>query len=330
MKIYPLLLLIALFLFSHWVVLAETPNEAHISIKQLEARISTLEDLLQDLQQKQSNANLVTAPFKVVDKQGNVLMQINNNGTFTSLILNSQEKENSVVMATGAYGSRLMLVDGSNSALVEAHEDGSHITVANADVKAFLGSGEDGRDGLVIQTPGIAPAAQENTGGNQGAGGGQMSAEISTQTGKKLALRLSDDQGKIVVSAGSNPAAAGSGTVKVANTKGENVAFMGATLEGEHGVVGVAKGGKDVIALLAEPRLVAVYNDTGAPIVSMGKSDKSDAGNLTARDSAGDGVFSAGYNSAVGGGDACVYRAKRQNKFCLGIGLPGMMGTMGN
>ena len=71
-------------------------------------------------------------------------------------------------------------------------------------------------------------------------------------------------------------------------------------------------------------RLVAAYNKSGNAVVTIGKSENSEGGNVTARDPAGDGVFRAGHNTAVGGGDACVYRAKRQNVFCLGVGMPGV------
>lgn len=318
-----LFLLLALFLPGYMAPLANTFDEsAHISIREMGKRIATLEAMLE----KQGDVIRIKAPFEVIDKAGNLIMRVNNNGTLTALTLSSQEKKNTVAIATGVLGSRILLTNDSNSALLEANNDGSHVAVTNADVSALLGSGDDGRDGLVIQTPGVAPIAQENpdTGGNQSAAGGQMGAEISTQTGKKLALRLYDDKGTMIVSAGSNPAAAGSGTVRIANTKGETVAFMGTTLEGEHGAVGVAKAGKDVAAIFSEPRMIAVYSETGAPLATMGKSDKSEGGNLTARSPTGDGVFSAGFNSVEGGGDACVYRAKKQSQFCLGIGVPGM------
>lgn len=320
-----LFLFLALLLPGYAGLLANTFDEAaHVSIREMGKRIATLEAMLE----KQGDVTRIKAPFEVIDKAGNLIMRVNNNGTFTALTLYSQQKENTVAIATGTLGSRILLISDANSALLEANNDGSHVAVTNADVRASLGSGDDGRDGLVIQTPGVAPTTQENTGANPAAGSGQMSAEISTQTGKKLALRLYDDKGMMIVSAGSNPAAAGSGTVRIANTQGETVAFMGTTLEGEHGAIGVAKAGKDVVGLFAEPRMIAVYSDSGAPLATMGKSDKSEGGNLTARSPTGDGVFSAGYNSAVGGGDACVYRAKKQSDFCLGIGVPGM-GTIG-
>ena len=260
----------------------------------------------------------------MLDQEGKPLLKFTSSNGSTILLVSSQNTQNGIVIATGHIDSRIVLRSGANDAMLKASEDGSSLSISNADVATVLGSGDDGRDGLVIKTPGVLPEPPDS------AGGGQMSAEISTQTGKKLALRISDDKGKTVVSAGSNPAAAGAGTLKIANTKGENVAFVGTTLEGENGAMGVAKGGKDVVAIMAEPRLIAVYNDTGSAIVSMGKSDKSDGGNLTTRDPTGDGVFSAGYRSDLGGGEACVFRSKRQNQFCLGIGLPGMMGTMGN
>ncbi len=151
-------------------------------------------------------------------------------------------------------------------------------------------------------------------------------AEIADQPGKKVALRLYDDAGKVVVSAGTNPTTNGSGTVMAANTQGENVAFLGTSTDGQTGVVSVAKSGKDTAALISEPRMIVLYNDAGEAITTLAKSQEGtgEGGNITIRQPDGEGIFSAGYNAEAGGGDACVYRAKKQTMFCLGIGVPGM------
>lgn len=314
-----LFLLPALLLIGYTLSFAE--EEDHLDISGMEKRISALEALLS----KKENATQIKAPFEIVDEQGNPIMKVTKSGNSTILLLKPQGEGHSVALATGDLDSRIIVNYDGNHAILRADGDGSSVSIQNADVSATLGSGVDGRDGLMISTPGIAAASPENAGATpETPAGGQMMAEISTQTGKKLALRLYDDKGKVVVSAGSNPAAAGAGTVRVANIKGENVAFMGTTPEGEKGAVGVAKGGKDVAAMFSEPRMIAVYSDSGAPLATMGKSDKSEGGNLTARSPTGDGVFSAGFNSVEGGGDACVYRAKKKSDFCLGIGVPGM------
>ncbi len=283
-----------------------------------EQMVSQLVDLNLRLSKLEASRNTVQAPFKVVDKNGRVILSVTTDNQGTDYLVMGEQGKPSILLQRNAEYARLSArISADNRAYLNADTaTGSSAAAEHNHFASGVGTSALGGSGLFIrevQGQAALPAA-----------------EIAALPGKKVALRLYNEQGKAVVSAGMNPAAGGAGTVRTANTKGENVAFMGTTLEGEHGAVGVAKNGKDVIAMMAEPRLVAVYNDTGAPIVSMGKSDKSDGGNLTTRDPAGDGVFSAGYNSAVGGGDACVYRAKRQNTFCLGIGLPGMMGTMGN
>ncbi|WP_040839485.1 hypothetical protein [Thiothrix nivea] len=280
--------------------------------------VSSLVDLELRLRQLEANRNTIKAPFKVVDNNGRVILSVTTDNQGSDyLVMGEQGKPSILLQRNGEYARLSARISADNRAYLNADTaTGASAAAEHNHFASGVGTSALGGSGLFIrQVQGQAALP---------------AAEIAALPGKKVALRLYNEQGKAVVSAGMNPAAGGAGTVRTANTKGENVAFMGTTSEGENGAVGVAKNGKDVVAMLAEPRLVAVYNDTGAPIVSMGKSDKSDGGNLTTRDPAGEGVFSAGYNSAVGGGDACVYRAKRQNTFCLGIGLPGMMGTMGN
>ena len=53
--------LFLLLVLSCKLALADLNNEAHISIKQLEARISTLEDLLQELQAKSGSRRFLTS-----------------------------------------------------------------------------------------------------------------------------------------------------------------------------------------------------------------------------------------------------------------------------
>lgn len=280
--------------------------------------LSSLIDLELRLRQLEASRNTIQAPFKVVDKNGRVILSVTtDNQGADYLVMGEQGKPSILLQRNGEYARLTARISADNRAYLNADTvTGASAAAEHNHFASGVGTSVLGGSGLFIrQVQGQAALP---------------AAEIAALPGKKVALRLYNEQGKAVVSAGMNPAAGGAGTLRVANTKGENIAFMGTTPEGENGAVGVAKNGKDVIAMLAEPRLVAVYNDTGAPIVSIGKSDKSDGGNLTTRDPAGEGVFSAGFNSAVGGGDACVYRAKRQNTFCLGIGLPGMMGTMGN
>lgn len=66
-------------------------------------------------------------------------------------------------------------------------------------------------------------------------------------------------------------------------------------------------------------RVAALENASGAAVATMSKSENSEGGNVTARNPAGGGVFGAGHRGDLGGGEACVYRAKRENIFCIGI-----------
>jgi len=293
------------------------PPKLGWSKEEMEARILELEDKLHEIE---TNSHKVKAPFEVVDDKGNLLMKISNEAIGTRLLMSSPETQNTVAIVAGKMDSRVALTSVSNSSVIKASEKGSGIEIHNADIHAVLGSGDDGRDGLIINSPGVMPTTPATD------GSGQMVAEISTQTGKKLALRLFDDKGTLVVSAGSNPSAAGAGTVKVANTKGESVAFIGTSENGESGALGVAKNGKNTAALLSEPRMIVLYNNAGEAITTLAKSQEGtgEGGNITLRQPDGEGVFSAGYNAELGGGDACVYRAKKQNVFCLGIAVPGM------
>ncbi|QLQ32775.1 MAG: hypothetical protein HZT40_15595 [Candidatus Thiothrix singaporensis] len=121
----------------------------------------------------------------------------------------------------------------------------------------------------------------------------------------------------MMVSAGMNPATGGSGTVMTANTSGENVAFLGTSVDGASGALGVSKAGKNTAALLSEPRMIVLYNDAGEAITSIAKSQEGagEGGNITIRQPDGEGVFSAGYNAEMGGGDACVYRVRSRMCF---------------
>ncbi len=106
--------------------------------------------------------------------------------------------------------------------------------------------------------------------------------------------------------------------------KSTNSAALGAESGGSGVIQAFTTDGKVGAGLVGKDRMIAAYNAAGSAVATMGKSEQSEGGNVTARTPDGDGVFRAGFRADIGGGEACVYREKRQNVFCLGIGMPGI------
>ncbi|QQZ29689.1 hypothetical protein HMY34_13415 [Thiothrix subterranea] len=293
------------------------PNAVHPNVAQLEKRIAVLEDEVQALLAKQGKPSQVKAPFEVVDSDGRVMLRVSNDAKADMLYMGS----GLVLMNyTAEQRGRVIVSSSGGRAIMNAEVKSAEIMVESAKYTTRMGSGPNGEgNGFFVRDAGGVAA-------NGSATPTKPLAEIAALAGKKVALRLYDDAGNAVVSAGTNPAAAGAGTVKVANTKGEPVAFLGTSEDGESGALGVAKNGKNTAALLSDPRMVVLYNDAGEAITTLAKSQEGtgEGGNITIRQPDGEGIFSAGYNAELGGGDACVYRAKKQNVFCLGIAVPGM------
>ena len=271
-----------------------------------DARLETLEARIAKLE---ANHNTVQAPFKVIDAAGKTLMTVNSDKGISSLRLGEPGNAMAALLIDGE-SARVIAANKSNIGYLNADANISQTVLSSNGVRTAIGSPEEGVNGMVISN----------------ADNRQPLGEMALRPGKKFALRLYDEAGKVVVSAGTNPTTSGSGTVMAANTQGENVTFVGTSSDGQTGVVSVAKGGKDTAALISEPRMIVLYNDAGEAITTLAKSQEGtgEGGNITIRQPDGEGIFSAGYNAEAGGGDACVYRAKKQNMFCLGIGVPGM------
>ena len=142
--------------------------------------------------------------------------------------------------------------------------------------------------------------------------------------GRGVALRLFDDSGKVVAGAGSNPAAGGAGLVFAGSGGATNAAVLAAESDGTGLVQAFSADGTVAAGLVGKDRMVAAYNSTGSAVATIGKSEQSEGGNVTARNPSGDGVFRAGFRTDLGGGEAGVYRVKTQMVSCLGLGVPGM------
>lgn len=287
----------------------QAQQDTHIAA--LEARIVELE----------RNKGTVTVPFKVVDTGGFPLVLIDENaatftipsGGATNIALKSGAHpqiylgdQQGGVSIEGGQTNRILL-DSGDTALFELKQDaGQGIVMTGKTTEgAFeLGSGP-GLVGLMVKK------------------GDQPAAGLGTFDGRGIALRVFAASGQVVGAMGENPSTPGTGIAYVGNGT-QNAAALAVDDTGSGIVHAFAADGTVGAGMLGEARMLAAYNAAGNAVVTIGKSENSEGGNVTTRDPTGEGVFRAGYNSAVTGGDACVYRAKRQNILCLGIGAPGM------
>ena len=285
---------------------------------QQDTQIAALQTRLAELERTKGT---ITVPFKVVDKSGFPLVLIDENAaTFTvpsGGATNIQLKSGTtpqIYLGNAAGGvsleagetNRISIVSGE-TAVFELKQDagqGVMMTGTTTEGSFELGSGP-GLTGLLIKK------------------GDQPAAGLGTFDGRAIALRVFAASGMVVGAMGENPGIPGTGIAYVGNGT-QNAAALAVDADGTGVVHAFAADGTVGAALNGGPRLVAAYNAAGNAVASMGQSENSEGGNVTARDPAGEGVVRAGYNSAVTGGDACVFRAKRQNVFCLGIGAPGM------
>lgn len=278
----------------------------------LQARIDALE----------RNKGTVPIPFKVVDKSGYPLLLIDDqSATFsipggggrTDIALKSGaqpqiylgNQQGGVSIEAGS-ANRLLLQSGE-TALFELRQDagaGTSMTGKSTEGSFELGSGPS-LVGLMVKK------------------GDQPAAGLGTFEGRGVALRVFAASGQTVGAMGENPGTPGTGIVYVGNGS-QNAAALSANTDGSGVVHAFAADGTVGAGLVGLDRMVAAYNAAGFAVVTIGKSENSEGGNVTSRDPSGEGVFRAGDNGAVTGGDACVYRAKKQNVFCLGIGAPGM------
>lgn len=292
--------------------IGELQAQQDTQIAALQARVAELE----------RTKGTITVPFKVVDKGGYPLVLVDESAaTFSSpdgsaktniqlkaglpaqLYLGNMAGGLSLV---GGETNEITIVNGETAVfkLTETADQGVLMTGTTTEGEFRLGSGP-GLTGLLITR------------------GDQPAAGLGTFDGRGIALRVFAASGMVVGAMGENPGTPGTGIAYVGNGT-QNAAALAVDADGTGVVHAFAADGTVGAALNGGPRLVAAYNAAGNAVASMGQSENSEGGNVTARDPAGEGVFRAGYNSAVTGGDACVFRAKRQNVFCLGIGAPGM------
>lgn len=304
-----------------WITQA---NEGFVS---LEEKVETLESEVSDLKQRvaalesaqpggkpapdpriaeliarvealEKSQGTVKAPFRVLG-EGGAVFEVNGNGV-------------------ASFGSgQFVTIRANGTAEIGMQSSGT--------AGLFLRAAGDSQIRLTGPAGDVALASTANAHGVMvyGAAPEKPQAALGSLDGRGIALRLLSSSGKTIVAGGENPESPGTGLLYVGDGS-RNLAALAVDGTGGGLVHAFAPDGTVGSALVGADRIVAAYNSTGAPVATLGKSDKSEGGNVTTRNPAGDGVFSAGFNSAVGGGDACVYRVNRQKTFCLGIGVPGL------
>ena len=304
-------------------------NEAiKARVETLESRMQALESALQALQNNQpkpspapapASSSRVTAPFVVVDATGREVLKVV-----------SADGVDSLSMGNIASESAIQLVRKSNMAIVVAKYNGNAfdarlqadataaaVTAYNHSASARLGSGADNKYGVFVrnETPGKDNQPITN-----------VLAELAVtqgQTGGVLRLR-DKTGGKQIVAAGENPSTPGTGLIYVGNG-GRNAAALATNADGS-GVVHVfAADGRVGAGMNGNDRNFVAYSAAGTPITSVGKSDKSEGGNVTVYNPSGDGVASMGNRADRNNGEICVLRGGSETKLeCLGISLPGL------
>jgi hypothetical protein len=277
----------------------------------LQARIAELE----------RTKGTITAPFKVLDSSGFPMVLIDENGATFSIVGGGSTN---IALKQGSH-PQIYLGDQASGVSIEAGET-NRISIVSGDSAVFELK-QDAGQGVMMTATTTEGSVELGSGpglvGIMVKKGDQPAAGLGTFDGRGIALRVFAASGMVVGAMGENPGAPGTGIAYVGNGT-QNAAALAVAQDGSGIVHAFATDGTVGSGLIGGDRMVAAYNAAGNAVVTIGKSENSEGGNVTARDPAGDGIFRAGYNSAVTGGDACVYRAKRQNVFCLGIGAPGM------
>lgn len=264
-----------------------------------DSRLKALEDRVAKLE---AAGSTLKAPLTVSGAGGKTILKLSADGF---LLLGSDPATQVALIAQPGAPARMGVQSGAYAVQLSAGDGKAMVDVLNTEARTTSLIASEGQLGLVVER------------------GGKAAAGLGSVPGKGVALRLYDQAGRQVAAAGENPATPGTGLVAVGNGS-RNGAALAANADSSGVVHAFAADGTVGSGLIGVDRMVAAYNKSGAAVVTIGKSENSEGGNVTSRDPGGDGVFRAGFNSAVGGGDACVFRAKKQQTYCLGLGVPGV------
>lgn len=298
-----------------------------MSPDELQLLVGRVEDLMRRMDAVEAKVDALMkgehkAPFKVVSASGKPLFQVDAYGNSQFQGATGQGAigigfvgDGASIAAFSPHGAFAASIGESGGQLQVQSESGKTSAYVLASDKAglHLTSGEKHAD----------LAADEDLFGLKLSQGEKPAASFGTLPGKGVALRLFNEAGDQVVSAGPNPAKGDAGLVSV-GAGSKTAAWISAEADGSGLAQVFAADGTGAAALVGKERAAVAYNQAGNPVATISKSGKSEGGTVVARNPDGDGIFAAGFAAEYGGGEACVWRAKRSNTFCLGLGMPGM------
>lgn len=338
-------------MYSYSMFVYDWMNQANESFVSLEDKIEALENDVSDLKQRVAQLEAaqpggkpapdsridaliarvealerargtIKAPFRVVSASGKTLFQVDVYGNSQFQGATGQGLIHVAFVGNGAAIAAIS-PDGSFSASVG--ESGSRLHVQSADAKsrATIFASDKASLNLASGERNTDLGADDDLFGLKLSQGEKPAASLGTLPGKGVALRLYNQASEQVVSAGANPAKGDTGIVSV-GTGTKTAAWISSEADGSGLAQVFAADGTGAAALVGKERLVAAYNQAGNAVATISKSEKSEGGTVVARNPGGEGIFAAGFAADYGGGEACVWRAKRSNTFCLGLGMPGM------
>lgn len=316
-------------------------EELNNRVTELSARLLKLEDEVRDLREGRHRA-----PFSVVNAGGQVLFSVVEDGTVTvgtegqativmktlpsniAFVQVAAGSKRALMVTDSGDGAHLQINDGGDAAVELTASQGNNgfIRVEGGPSNAIINADPDNAATLHLQggtEAGVLLSSKPENLGLLAQKGGKNAASLGAITGKGVALRLYNEAGQQVVSAGANPANGGNGILGV-GPGDRTAALLSSEADGAGLAQVFAADGSGAAALVGKERSVVAYNQAGNPVATISKSDKSEGGTVVARNPDGEGIFAAGYAAEYGGGEACVWRAKRSNTFCLGLGMPGM------
>ena len=264
-----------------------------------EARLKALEDRVAKLE---AAGTTLKAPLTVSGAGGKPILKLSADGY---LLLGSDGGSQVALIAQPGAPAKVGVQSGAYAVQLSAGNGKALVDVLNTETQTVSLVAANDQVGLTVEKD------------------GKTAAGVGSVPGKGVALRLYDKSGRTVAAAGENPSTAGTGIVYVGNGS-KNSAALAANSDGSGVVHAFASDGTVGAGLIGAERLVGAYNKAGNAVVTIGKSENSEGGNVTSRDPNGEGVFRAGYRSDIGGGEACVNRVKKSRTICLGLSAGGM------
>ncbi|OLP53944.1 hypothetical protein BJF92_09295 [Rhizobium rhizosphaerae] len=298
-----------------------------MSPDELQLLVGRVEDLMRRMDAVEAKVDALMkgehkAPFKVVSAGGKTLFQVD---AYGNSLFQGATGEGLIHIGFVGNGGSISAIspDGGFAASIGASGGMLQVQSAEAKTSAYVIASDKAGLHLTSGEKHTDLAADEDLFGLKLSDGEKPAASLGTVPGKGVALRLFNEAGEQVMSAGANPAKNNAGLVAV-GSGGQTVAWISAEADGSGLAQVFAADGSPAAALVGKERAAVAYNQAGNPVATISKSGKSEGGTVVARNPDGDGIFAAGFAAEYGGGEACVWRAKRSNTFCLGLGMPGM------